>query len=231
MTAGCGVDFVGPCTQLQGWEPCPQGHGSHNSVHACSGSFSNRDVGIKVPPPCLLVQVPVAQTCHFLFFQADMLNDPEFSKNVKGLERMLRVRESACLGLAGSDSSGSRVVAGCESHAVSTVSESQRGGWTTLLRLESGGRENDAAITVSALQRGALWFSGASGGANSAEDAVLETSGRENDAVFTVSESRGLPDIAEDAVLETCVRENDPVLTVSESSPSVKAGENLDCLR
>ena len=25
------------------------------------GSFSNRDVGIKVPPPCLLVQVPVTQ--------------------------------------------------------------------------------------------------------------------------------------------------------------------------
>ena len=43
-------------------------------------------------------------------FQAEMLNDPEFVKNVKGLERMLRVRESACLGLAGSDSSGSRVV-------------------------------------------------------------------------------------------------------------------------
>ena len=92
--------------------------------------------------------------------------------------------------------------------------------------LESGGRENDAAITVSALQRGAWWSPRASGGANSDEDAVLETFGRENDAVFTVSESRGLPDIAEDAVLETCVREDDPVLTVSESSPSVKAGEN-----
>ena len=60
-------------------------------------------------------------------FQAEMLNGPEFAKNVKGLERMLRVRESACLGFVGSDSSGSRIVASCENHAVSTVSESQRG--------------------------------------------------------------------------------------------------------
>ena len=73
-------------------------------------SFSNRDVGIKVPLPCLLVQVAVAQTCHFLFFQAEMLNDPEFAKNV-GLERMLRVRDSACSGFVGTVSSGSRVVA------------------------------------------------------------------------------------------------------------------------
>ena len=26
----CRVDFLGPCTQVQGREPCPQGHGSHN---------------------------------------------------------------------------------------------------------------------------------------------------------------------------------------------------------
>ena len=25
-----GVDFLGPCTQVQGREPCPQGHSSHN---------------------------------------------------------------------------------------------------------------------------------------------------------------------------------------------------------
>ena len=25
-----GVDFVGPCTQVQGGGSCPQGHGSHN---------------------------------------------------------------------------------------------------------------------------------------------------------------------------------------------------------
>ena len=101
-----------------------------------------------------------------------MLNDPEFAKNVKWLERMLRVRQSACLGLAKSGSSGILVVAGCENHAVSTVSESQRG---------------------------AVWSPRASGGTNSAEDAVLETCGRENDAVFTVSESRGGHDIVEDA--------------------------------
>ena len=125
---------------------------------------------------------------------------PSLPKNVKGLERMLRVRESACLGLAGSGSSGSRVVAGCESHAVGTVSESQRGAvWLPRASgcdntfenvvLESGGRENDAVITVSALQRGALWSPRASGAANSDEDAVLETFGREDEAVFTVSES------------------------------------------
>ena len=27
---GCGVDFFGPCTLVQGREPSPQGHGSHN---------------------------------------------------------------------------------------------------------------------------------------------------------------------------------------------------------
>ena len=37
LTAGCGVDFLRPCTQAQGREPCPQGHGPHNSVHTCSG--------------------------------------------------------------------------------------------------------------------------------------------------------------------------------------------------
>ena len=118
-------------------------------------------------------------------------------------------------------------MAGCESHAVSTVSESQRG---------------------------AVWFPRASGCDITSEVSVLESGGRENDAAITVSESRGLPDIAEDAVLETCVRESDPVLTVSESSrswkdaaletcgrenfavltvsqssPSVKAGENGEC--
>ena len=97
--------------------------------------------------------------------------------------------------------------------------------------LESCCRENDAAITVSALQRGALWSPRAFGGANSAEDAVLETSGRENDSVFTVSESRGLHNIAEEAVLETCGRENDAVLTVSESSRSWKDAVSETCGR
>ena len=55
-----------------------------------------------------------------------MLNDPEFAKNVKGLERMLRVRDSACLGFAGFGSSGRRVVAGREKDTVITVSELQR---------------------------------------------------------------------------------------------------------
>ena len=41
-----------------------------------------------------------------------MLNDPEFAKNVKGLERMLRVRDSACSGFVVTVSSGSRVGAG-----------------------------------------------------------------------------------------------------------------------
>ena len=31
---------------------------------------------------------------------------PEFAKNVKVLERMLRVRDSACSGFGGADSSG-----------------------------------------------------------------------------------------------------------------------------
>ena len=35
LTAGYGVDFWGPCTQVQGWEPCPQGHGSKNQVLDC----------------------------------------------------------------------------------------------------------------------------------------------------------------------------------------------------
>ena len=190
------------------------------------GEFFKQGCGDKGTTSLSSCSGPCGTNVSLSLYQAEMLNDPEFAKNVKGLERMLRLRESACLGLAGSDYSGSRVVAGCESHAVSTVSESQRGAvWfprasgcdntSEDVVLESGGRENDAAITVSAFQRGALWSPRASGGANSAEDAVLETSGRENDAVFTVSESRGLPDTAEDAVLETCVREDDPVLTVS----------------
>ena len=33
LTAGMRVDFLGPCTQVQGREPCPQGHGSHNLMH------------------------------------------------------------------------------------------------------------------------------------------------------------------------------------------------------
>ena len=41
-----------------------------------------------------------------------MLNYPEFAKNVKGLELMLRVRDSACSESVGNVSSGSRVVAG-----------------------------------------------------------------------------------------------------------------------
>ena len=26
----CGLDFLGPCTKVQGWGSCPQGHGLHN---------------------------------------------------------------------------------------------------------------------------------------------------------------------------------------------------------
>ena len=26
----CGLDFLGPCTQVQGRGSCPQGHGPHN---------------------------------------------------------------------------------------------------------------------------------------------------------------------------------------------------------
>ena len=173
------------------------------------GEFFKQGCGEKGTTSLSPCSGPSGTNVPLSLFQAQMLNDPECAKNVKGLESMLLVRESACLGLAGSDYSGSRVVAGCESHAVGTVSESQRGAvWLSLASgcdntsedvvLESGGRENDAAITVSALQRGALWSPRASGGANSDEDAVLETFGRENDAVFTVSKS----------------------------SPSVKAGEN-----
>ena len=37
-------DFFGPCTQVQGWESCPQGHGSHNEVHACQIPVGRRHI-------------------------------------------------------------------------------------------------------------------------------------------------------------------------------------------
>ena len=36
------VDFLGPCTQVQGRGSCPQGHGHHNQMHALA--FIDKDI-------------------------------------------------------------------------------------------------------------------------------------------------------------------------------------------
>ena len=78
-------------------------------------------------------------------FQAEMLNDPEFAKIVKGLERMLRVRDSACSGFVGTVSTGSRVVAGSRCYGDSSAGFLDPGAF-------SGG-ENNSVNAVSEKRR------------------------------------------------------------------------------
>ena len=104
-------------------------------------------------------------------FQAEMLNDPEFAKNVEGLELMLRVRDSACSGSVGNVSSGSRVGAGSRCAGDSSTGFLDPGAF-------SGG-ENNSVNAVSEnrrFNRGVSAFAGESSPESSA--LVLAAAGK-----------------------------------------------------
>ena len=85
------------------------------------GEFFKQGCGEKGTTSLSPCSGPSGTNVPLSLFQAEMLNDPEFAKNVKGLELMLRVRDSACSGSVGTVSSGSRVVAGSRCAGESSV--------------------------------------------------------------------------------------------------------------
>ena len=150
---------------------------------------------------------------------------------------MLRVCESACLGFAGSDSFRSRVVAGCENHAVSTVSESQRGA-VRFPRASGCDKTSEVAVLESVVARMMLPSRCLRCSVVACGLLVLLVV----PAVLRMLYWRPL--VARMMLSSRCPsrvvfptllmmrcwkpggRVNDAVLTVSESSRSVKAGEN-----
>ena len=76
------------------------------------GEFFKQGCGEKGTTSLSPCSGPSGTNVSLSLFQAEMLNDHEFANDVKGLELMLRVRDSACYGSVENVSSGSRVVAG-----------------------------------------------------------------------------------------------------------------------
>ena len=62
------------------------------------GKFFKQGCGDKGTTSLSSCSGPCGTNVSLSLFQAGKLDDPDFAKNVKGLERMLRVRVSARLG-------------------------------------------------------------------------------------------------------------------------------------